>query len=297
MLLIFIDGLGLGANDAERNPLVAAATPTWRRLLGGQPLTGEVEAFMGTEVSFVPTDATLGVPGLPQSATGQTTLLTGENAAQVLGRHHNAFPPQALRELIARASILKQVQDMGLQATFANMFRDEYFTLRAEGKKRNSVTTEATLAAGLNLRTKADLLAGQAVYQDITNASLREKGYKVPLFSPEEAGRILADISRNYNFTLFEYFRTDFVGHRQNWQQAVAVLELLDRFYGSVLTQVDLKQTLVVLASDHGNIEDLTVKGHTFNPVPTLLCGYGHGEVARQVRDLTDIAPAILSLY
>ncbi len=296
ILLIFIDGLGLGEDDGHRNPLVTAATPTWRRLLGGSPLIRAAAPHFAGGVSLVPTDCTLGVPGLPQSATGQTAILTGQNGARVLGRHHNAYPPQPLRELIARDSILKKVLEGGYTATFANAFTPEYFQLVAAGKRRHSVTTEVTLAAGLPLRQLEDLREGRAVYQDITNESLRERGHDVPIFSPEEAGAILARLSQEYNFTLFEYFQTDRVGHSGNRDWAERVLNLLDRFYAAVLAGVDLEKTLVVLTSDHGNIEDLSVETHTANPVPTLRVGRRHREAAARIRTLTDIAPALLAL-
>ena len=128
---------------------------------GGFPLTRAAAPYFAGNVSLVLTDSTLGVPGLPQSATGQTAILTGRNGAKVLGRHHNAYPPQPLRELIARDSILKRVVDRGYTATFANAFTPEYFRLVAEGKRRHSVTTEVTLAAGLPLRQLEDLQGGR----------------------------------------------------------------------------------------------------------------------------------------
>ena len=78
MMFLFVDGVGLGSLDPATNPFVRARTPTLRALLGG-PLAGpeSVESAMAT---LVPLDARLGVSGLPQSATGQTALLTGENA-------------------------------------------------------------------------------------------------------------------------------------------------------------------------------------------------------------------------
>ncbi len=53
-------------------------------------------------------------------------------------------------------------------------------------------------------------------------------------------------------------------------------------------------ETLVVLASDHGNIEDGETRSHTTNPVPVLLAGAGHRTVADGIRSITDVAPAIL---
>jgi bisphosphoglycerate-independent phosphoglycerate mutase (AlkP superfamily) len=50
---------------------------------------------------------------------------------------------------------------------------------------------------------------------------------------------------------------------------------------------------LLVIASDHGNIEDLRV-GHTRNPALGLVVGEAHANLAGRVTALTDLAPAIL---
>ena len=51
----------------------------------------------------------------------------------------------------------------------------------------------------------------------------------------------------------------------------------------------------LVVASDHGNLEDLCMRNHTRAPVPVL----GVGPAARQIermRDLTDLAPLLMEL-
>jgi 2,3-bisphosphoglycerate-independent phosphoglycerate mutase len=51
----------------------------------------------------------------------------------------------------------------------------------------------------------------------------------------------------------------------------------------------------IVLASDHGNSEDLRVKTHTVNPVPTLVIGDidAFSEIDTGAWDLTGIAPLL----
>jgi len=49
-----------------------------------------------------------------------------------------------------------------------------------------------------------------------------------------------------------------------------------------------------VLISDHGNIEDLSTKGHTRNPVPCIAIGSRHEEFAREIKNLTHITPTII---
>jgi bisphosphoglycerate-independent phosphoglycerate mutase (AlkP superfamily) len=52
----------------------------------------------------------------------------------------------------------------------------------------------------------------------------------------------------------------------------------------------------MILTSDHGNIEDLSTRSHTLNPVPTIIWGAGSQRVANRISSLADITPAIISL-
>jgi bisphosphoglycerate-independent phosphoglycerate mutase (AlkP superfamily) len=61
-----------------------------------------------------------------------------------------------------------------------------------------------------------------------------------------------------------------------------------------VLEAADLSRLTVVLTSDHGNIEDLSSRSHTLNPVATLAFGAAREHIASRVRSLTDITPAIV---
>lgn len=71
-------------------------------------------------VLLQPLDACLGVPGLPQSATGQTALFTGVNAAAAVGEHVTAHPTAPLRAIIAEHSLLKRAAEGGAQVMMAN---------------------------------------------------------------------------------------------------------------------------------------------------------------------------------
>lgn len=300
MVMIFVDGLGLGPDEPDLNPLARASMPTMRRLLDGVPLTAPAGAEPGQPLVaneravLVPVDARLGVPGLPQSATGQTALLTGVNGAKALGRHVSGAPTPTLAKILRAHSIFKQLGAAGLTGTFANPFTADYFEAVEAGRMRLSATTTALLGGGLEPRMLEDLLAGRAVFHDITGAGLRERGHEVPLVSPREAGRRLAALASNWDFTLFEYFLTDMAGHAQDVDMALRLLEQLDAFIGSVLEHVDLDENLVLLISDHGNVEDLSVKTHTFNHVPALVAGRGKDELARRLRSLTDVTPAVV---
>jgi bisphosphoglycerate-independent phosphoglycerate mutase (AlkP superfamily) len=55
---------------------------------------------------------------------------------------------------------------------------------------------------------------------------------------------------------------------------------------------------LVVVTSDHGNLEDLSDRGHTLNPVPALLIGPPdlRAAVAPRLHRLTDFHDVILDV-
>ncbi|MDI3534567.1 MAG: 2,3-bisphosphoglycerate-independent phosphoglycerate mutase [Thermosediminibacterales bacterium] len=280
ILMIFIDGFGLGKNDPRYNPILNTETQTLKQLIESPYM--------------VPTSTCMGVEGIPQSATGQTALFTGINAAKAVGRHISGFPTAALKEILKNYSVFKQAVDLGMRVTNANMYRTNYYVRKHEKKLRASATTVATMAAGIPFRNKSDLINGKAVFQDITNEILIEQGYKVPQLTPEEAGRRLAVLSSEYDFTLFEYFQTDIVGHSQDMEKAIKIIDVLDRFVKTIIDTIDLSKNLILITSDHGNIEDLSVKTHTLNKVPTILLGLGAAEVSRRISSLEDITPSLI---
>jgi len=291
--MIFVDGVGLGDPDPATNPLVRARTPALRAVLGG-PLAGR-EPVRTDAAVLVPLDARLGVPGLPQSATGQTALLTGENTAALVGRHVTAYPTASLRSVLGSRGLFVRLRTAGVETALANAYTEGYFAAVAARRLRHAAITLNAMQAGVRLRDLADLRAGDAVYHDLTNASLRARGTDLPLVTPEEAGRRLAAIAAAHAFTLFEFFLTDFAGHGRAGDR-VEVAERLDRFLGATFAAVDLDAATVLVTSDHGNLEDERTDGHTLNPVPALLCGAGRDVLATRLRAITDVAPACLDL-
>ena len=287
VLLFFIDGLGIGKRGPF-NPLDNLAHSAPLAIFQDEPAEVLFDGIM------VPTDASLGIEGRPQSASGQTTILTGVNAPQHLGYHKQGFPNQALLTIIQQHSIFKQLQDAGvLPVTFANAYTERFF---AERPRWVSATTAAVEAAGLTFRNVGDLLRGEAVFMDFTNKILIERGEQVTERTPADAAQALATISAKNRFTLYEYFITDKVGHAQDMELAKVVLQQLANFIRELLARLDLDRTTVILTSDHGNIEDLSVRNHTLHQVPTIVWGVAKESVARRVHSLADITPAIVDL-
>jgi hypothetical protein len=243
---------------------------------------------------LVRTDARLGVEGRPQSASGQTTILTGVNAPALLGHHKQGFPNERLREVLREHSLFLRLAQAGIGPNlFANAYRPAFF---AERPRWVAATTVAVEAAGLSFRTAEDLKDGRALYHDFTNRTFQADGEPVETRTPEEAAAILTRLAASHRFTLYEHFLTDFVGHARDERGALLVLKELAAFVRAVIERVDLSETTVLLTSDHGNVEDLSTKNHTLNPVPTLAWGRGRASVRRRVRSLADITPAVLEI-
>jgi hypothetical protein len=298
-LFVFVDGVGAGEADPDRNPLARDEFLLSRFADGtGAPLPSGGRAVLA--------DATLGVPGRPQSATGQTTILTGENAPLLLGRHLLGFPNATLRELLRRRSLFRALAEAGRRALFANAYPVAYLRalgLEADGdpefeiggrRARAAATTVAYAAGGGRFRTWADARDGGGLTHDITGERVRARGAEVPLRAPEEAAEILRALAHGHDLTVFEFFETDEAGHARSMERAVEALARLDALLRALVAGLGPEDALVV-ASDHGNVEDLSTRNHTRAPVPILGFGRASAEI-EGVTDLTHLAPLLARL-
>jgi hypothetical protein len=287
VLLFFIDGLGIGTRGPH-NPFnnLPGATPL--AVFQNEP----PETFLDGIV--VATDPRLGIEGRPQSASGQTTILTGVNAPLAIGYHKQGFPNKALLEIIGEHSIFLQLKKAGVDPiTFANAYTSRFFD---ERPRWVSATTAAVEAAGLRFRTIADVRNDAAVFMDYTNRLLIDRGEDVAIRTEQEAAIVLARTVAQNRFTVYEYFITDKVGHAQDMPLAKTILTSLALFIRELLIRVDLDRTTVILTSDHGNIEDLSIRNHTLHAVPTIVWGARRETVAARIQTLADITPAIVAL-
>jgi len=282
ILLVFVDGVGLGERGA-RNPLDGCGSPYFEHFRD-EPLAvprGGAGAV---------TDTTLGVEGLPQSATGQATIITGENAPAFLGRHQSGFPGGSLRPLLRDHSLFRKLGETGLRVAHANVVTSRVARRRTRFMSATAVAAEE---AGLEPRSLADVATGRALHHDFTGELLRSHGVSHPNIVPSDAGRRLARLASEYDFCVFEYFLTDAAGHARDFSAARAHVERLTEFLDATLDATDLARDTVLMTSDHGNLEDLSTGSHTLNPVATLAWGADAFRIVEPVRALTDIAPSI----
>lgn len=281
--MILVDGIGLspkGSKDPVRTHL------PWL-----QDLEQEGAAPLPAGGWAASTLAHLGVQGLPQSATGHTTLLTGINAARLMGRHVPGFPTPTLRRLIESHNLMGVLEQWGLRAEYLNAFSPMHPVVKRRGLK--SAASIATLASGKPLRSIQDIRDGRALYHDFTNGVLILKGEALPRWTPRQAGRILAGMSMKFDMAFFEYFLTDLAGHAMDLQEAAFQMIRIREFLEGVLEEADLSSGHVLVCSDHGNLEDLSVRTHTRNPVPTMVWGPWAEKLALGLKRIEQIAPLV----
>jgi hypothetical protein len=294
VLFIFLDGVGIGDRDPARNPFFAAELPTLSGLLdGGLPSLGEpvVEAAGSRPAVAFPLDACLGVPGLPQSGTGQASLLTGENAAVLFGRHFGPWVPVALRPLVRDGSLLRTARAAGRSVAFGNAYPRRW--QQGQRLRRIAAPPLAALGAELLTRGQEELARGEAVSSEIVNDTWQAHWpeARIPSVTAREAGATLGRMARSHDLTFYAHYATDTAGHRGDAAACVSALERVDGFLAGVLDTLPPDHLLLV-ASDHGNIEELGA-GHTRNPALGLLAGPAAPARARELASLVDVAGAV----
>ena len=302
VILLFLDGVGIGKGNPSTNPFFSAEIPALKGLLGGVLPVLSKKRIQSSKAILIPVNATLRVPGLPQSGTGQTAIFTGVNGAKVFGKHFGPYPPTILRSIIESKNIFRQLLQHGKKPGFGNAYPKRFFDYVERHPTRLTVTTYACLQTGIPLRRDTDLAAGKAVSADITGAGWHSLGYpEMDVIEPPEAGRRLVALLEHHDFVLFEYWRTDKAGHSRHMKEAVGVLEQIDQLLAGVLERMDQRRDLLLITSDHGNLEDLSTKTHTRHPVPAILYGQRHMDFAAKLEGprrpgLCDVTPALVSL-
>ena len=326
-LFLFLDGVGLGSNNPQMNPFVRARMPTLETLLRGNRLVIETllhqsgSEFNGnqqeigekrkTETIFQPfinqyatllaLDSCLGVNGLPQSATGQAAMITGINIPAALGYHYGPKPNQAVAQFLQTGTLFHQLRERNKTISLLNAYPPSYFQAIERGYRIYSAIPLAMIKSGIVLKTIDDLLNGKGLSADFTGLGWRERLGIVdtPLLTPEQAGEKIAILAQESDLTFFDFWLSDYAGHKQNMKIACNLLETFDRVLSSILTNWNLDDGVILITSDHGNLEDLSTRRHTTNPVPALVIGASHHRhvFTNNLLDLTNIKPAILNLF
>lgn len=294
ILLLFLDGVGIGKKDYKWNPFFKYGFQTFEKIFGEIPHL-ENQFLTNGKIFLSPVDALMGIEGLPQSGTGQTSIFCGVKAPQIINQHFGPFPYSTLIPIIKEENIFKYFFDKEEKVIFANAYPQIFFDYINSGKKRLSVTTLSCTLNGMHLNGYDDVVAGYALTAEITNARWNKKlGYELPIISAMQAAENLLNIAYKNSFTAFEYFLTDHLGHGRYDEDPETTLRTLDEFLYTIFTQFDEEKLSLILCSDHGNVEDLSMKTHTTNPSLLITAGRKAKIISENVFDLSDIKSAII---
>lgn len=299
LIFIFIDGIGLGENNSRINPI----SRLFSNLLPIKTnLVSDSEKTTFDNGVFIPTDACLGIDGYPQSATGQTTIFTGVNASKKIGMHLPAFPDNVLADLIKEKSIMKILTENGVKSVSANLYTKEFFLERKKYKSNffpaSTLTVSASNSEFLFYNEYPD---NNAVSADITNHLFRKKrNLNIDIINPENAAKNMHNLTQKNDFIFYEYFLTDVFGHKKDKLKLDECVNNLNLFVSSLWELIDRENTSILIVSDHGNAEDITVGNHTLNKVPTILFTKNkqyRDTFTKKIRSLTDIHNSIAAYF
>ncbi|HUX35694.1 MAG TPA: 2,3-bisphosphoglycerate-independent phosphoglycerate mutase [Candidatus Paceibacterota bacterium] len=123
---------------------------------------------------------------------------------------------------------------------------------------------------------------------------------------------IEAITNRSFDFILINYANGDTMGHTGNFQAGVKAVEIVDEEVGKILKVAESENAVVVITSDHGNVEEmispetgLPETQHDPNPVPIYLVApefkgrkfINWRSLSNEVTGvLSDVAPTILEI-
>lgn len=86
-------------------------------------------------------------------------------------------------------------------------------------------------------------------------------------------------------------------GHSLDYPRACAVLRTYDLFLASLVRLTEAAGITLVMTADHGNVESVSERGHTRNPVPFIAFGPKEKFLRDRVSSLVDVTPALLAAY
>jgi 2,3-bisphosphoglycerate-independent phosphoglycerate mutase len=312
ILFLFFDGVGLGEDDPANNPFAAADLPTLSSLTAGQRWLNGLPRIESERATFIPTDACLGVSGRPQSATGQAAIMTGSNVPGQLGYHYGPKPNPEIITIIKESGLVRRLTESGLRSGLLNAYPSTFIENIERGKRLPSSNQMALREGGVRLLDGGDLLEKRAMSADFTgemwwrHAAHHDAATKIwrtefgndsqPVMAPEEAGAHLAALAGDYDFSFFDCWLTDYIGHRGGLDDAIDALRVIDGVMKGLLAAWDDDQGLIIVTSDHGNIEDLSERSHTRNPVPSLVIGSARHRITSGLEDLTGFAEGIVDV-
>lgn len=297
ILLLFIDGVGIGEPDPEKNPFFSGKFNFFNEFFGETPHLGR-QYLSGDQIEVFPIDARMGVEGIPQSGTGQTAIFCGVNAPALINQHFGPFPYSTLIPVIKEKNIFIDFMKQNRKVLFMNSYPQVFFDYLNSGKSRLSVSTLSYRSAGMELNTAEEVRRGYSLSAEITNRVWRErlKYEDISVITPVQAAERLLDRVAEHDLTVYEFFLTDHLGHGRVANDFDIICSDLDQFLTHIFKNFDKQNTDILLCSDHGNFEDISIKAHTLNPALGITAGKNASLLRGKITSLDTIKQALLDL-
>jgi 2,3-bisphosphoglycerate-independent phosphoglycerate mutase len=121
--------------------------PHLEALLDGRKLIARSASVETPRATLVALDACLGVAGLPQSATGQTVLLTGRNVPREIGYHYGPKPNPVIAEYLRNGNLFRTLRQAGRRSALLNAYPQGYFDAISSGRRLYSAIPLAVTSA------------------------------------------------------------------------------------------------------------------------------------------------------
>jgi 2,3-bisphosphoglycerate-independent phosphoglycerate mutase len=133
------------------------------------------------------------------------------------------------------------------------------------------------------------------------------------MMAPAITDRLIGAIEeRAYDFILVNYANGDTIAHTGNYKASEEAVRVVDRELGRVVAAAEATDALLLITSDHGNVEELidpmtgrVETQHDASPVPLYFVGkefkgrkFSNSSNVREetIGILSDVAPTILEL-
>ena len=164
----------------------------------------------------------------------------------------------------------------------------ELFTL---GEINQNIFVYAAREAGVPLRTWADVRRGEALTGTLTHELEGRFNWEaigespLPIRGALDAAGILTNRAVQHDFTFYKFQLADMISHTGRVELAREVFGLIEEFVGAILGAIDPAETVVIITSDHGHLEQVAfTRGHPKGRVPTWYFGPDAEAHADQMR-------------